>query len=702
MWRVLTLIAMLWPSHLSGALDGAPLDRVAEAVLLGLVVPALMWAHPAFLRKTLVRTAVIAILLIKAGAMIALQQSGWCVTFTPPSPMVRDSTGKPHSWDPRADWLSNDPRCSAIMTHSYQDTGQLPAWFYNLPPPDDAVVRGKYSPGEFPVRISAVGYLTARRQGSFDLLTAPSMDVALRVDGVPITAVEPAHHRLSLARGSHLIEIDGTLIGKQWRIVPQWEGLALGSMRFPIVTVASPSRIERALMTPASWAISILVALVIAGWSWSAVSRLRSPHLVVWTAAAATAIALVTIYLPRQAAWYTVLVTLLSLVMPIRRRFQTSIGIFVLLVVPWLTYVSIANAEQVGRWTLYGIGNDNFQFQRFAYRIFMQGYWLEGGQPTFWNQPFYRWIAGALHMLFGDSSVGQAYWDAAGVAIMMLFAFRVVSPLAGFTPGALAAMIPMAMFLLGPALEFVGFGLSEISSAAFIYLAAFFAMRNRGARDALIAGVLVALGFYTRLNNLPMAIAVAAFALPMTVTAGDWWRVTTWLPKVQWRVVAAVAAALIAASILFAWRTWYFTGVFSLFHGTQREYLAVWKAGMTWREGAAAMFSSVMMVLTGRDPARFALHATPLLAASVISVAAVCGLRGFRGAPLPVVAMFLAGVSSALVTRGWAYEGRFSIHLYGSAAALCVCWVVMAAHAVGKSRNIQSSPLPAIEMEARP
>ena len=80
--------------------------------------------------------------------------------------------------------------------------------------------------------------------------------------------------------------------------------------------------------------------------------------------------------------------------------------------------------------------------------------------------------------------------------------------------GLAAAVIPLAMFLLGPALEFVGFGLSEISSAGFIYLAAFFVMRHRGARDLVVAGVLVVLGFYTRLNNLPMAIAVAAFALP--------------------------------------------------------------------------------------------------------------------------------------------------------------------------------------------
>jgi hypothetical protein len=258
----------------------------------------------------------------------------------------------------------------------------------------------------------------------------------------------------------------------------------------------------------------------------------------------------------------------------------------------------------------------------------------------------------------------------------------------------------MAMFLLGPALEFVGFGLSEISSAALIYLATFFAMRNRGWRDAVIAGVLVTLGFYTRLNNLPMGIAVATFALPLTVAAGDWWRVGRWLPLVRWRIVFGIALMLVAGCVWFAWRTWHYTGVFSLFHGTQREYLAVWKEGMTFREAVPAMISSVMMVITGQDPPRFALHALPLAAAGVISIAALCGVRGFRDAPLPVVAMFLAGLSSALITRGWAYEGRFSIHLYGSAAALCAWWIaaILQAWFAGREGVISTS----VHLEARP
>ena len=299
-------------------------------------------------------------------------------------------------------------------------------------------------------------------------------------------------------------------------------------------------------------------------------------------------------------------------------------------------------------------------------------------------------------MMFGDSSVGQVYWDAGGVAVIALFAYRVIAPLNGFVIGLLAAILPFAMILLGPTRQFVGFGLSEISSAGLIYLAAFFAMRRRTV-DALVAGILVTLGFYTRLNNFPMAIAVAAFALPLTVPARALWRPRAWLPLVHWRIAIAVCASLAIGVVLFAWRTWYYTGVFSFFHGTQREHLAVWKPGMPVAAAVESMVSSLMMVLTASDPPHLAWHSAPLLVAAVISILALAGAPGFRNAPLALVLFFLAGSSSALVTRGWAYQGRFSIHLFGAAGALCAWGISAIARRLVRSNRVWYSAAHPVE-----
>ena len=59
-------------------------------------------------------------------------------------------------------------------------------------------------------------------------------------------------------------------------------------------------------------------------------------------------------------------------------------------------------------------------------------FWLEGGNAVFDYQPLYRWMTGALHLVFGDSSVGEVYWDAACLLAGALLAFQLVERVAGF------------------------------------------------------------------------------------------------------------------------------------------------------------------------------------------------------------------------------------------------------------------------------
>ena len=46
LWAAITMVALVWPGKLSGPLDGAPLQGLAEAVLIGFLVPILIWFDP--------------------------------------------------------------------------------------------------------------------------------------------------------------------------------------------------------------------------------------------------------------------------------------------------------------------------------------------------------------------------------------------------------------------------------------------------------------------------------------------------------------------------------------------------------------------------------------------------------------------------------------------------------------------------------
>jgi hypothetical protein len=200
----------------------------------------------------------------------------------------------------------------------------------------------------------------------------------------------------------------------------------------------------------------------------------------------------------------------------------------------------------------------------------------------------------------------------------------------------------------------------------------------------LAAGVFAILGFFVRLNNLPIAFAIAAFAIPIDVRAGDLWTPKAWLRRVDWRTAAAVVSACVAGVLLFSWRTWYYTGVFSFFEGTTMGTNSIYQPGMSTAEWIRRMADSAWMVLSMNDPPRFVWFATPLIAAAAITAAALLRVPRLRDIPLPLALFFAAGLSGALVARGVAYSGRFSTIMIGVACAVTVAAVARCLHYVDR------------------
>jgi hypothetical protein len=635
---MLAAAGLLWPSRLSGPLDGMPLDRPAEAIAIGVVFPALWWCHPQFLRTRLARGLVLALVGWKALGGMTLVQDGWCLRVLPAAPLAKDAAGAPHSWDVRADWRSPNPACSAIVTRSYLQLSEFPAWFFNLPPPRDELPVATDRPPGATTRMTVIGFLRAARAGALRIVTGPDVAAAVLVDGRRVSSEDANGGGVTLAPGTHMVSIDATLTGDRWQFAPRWNDDDLWSASVmtsaAIGTVSKPSRRDLVIRPWGRWIAAALVVVLEIGWLASVVARVRNT-----------------------------------------RSLRNGFGAFLVIGVPWMTFIVIKSAPLIGRFTLYTAGDDYWMFQRWAYRIFMQGYWLHGGESTFWFQPLYRWIAGTLHLVFGDSSVGEWYWDGACLLVMALFSFHAAKAFAGFWWGLVAAASALAIVIYGPTWMFIGRGLSEISSAGFIYLAALVALRSRHGppRRAIAAGALATLAFFTRLNNLPMAAAVAVFALPRK------------------RAVVGVLATLTLGLFLFACRTWYYTGMFSVFYGTGRYALALWQPGMALGTVLERMAGSLLMVLTMHDPPEFDPLAIPLLLGVSISVLAVLRVPRVRDLPLGLVVFCLAAASGSLVARGSAYSGRFSIHIIGVSIAVVTCAIALAVSRIPSTRSMSSS-----------
>ena len=233
----------------------------------------------------------------------------------------------------------------------------------------------------------------------------------------------------------------------------------------------------------------------------------------------------------------------------------------------------------------------------------------------------------------------------------------------------------LAVLTLGPPWYLLGRGLSEISSMGFVYAGALFAMRGRHGSwpHILLAGTMALLAFFTRLNNLPMALGVAMFAWPLRQPIADLFRPQRLLARVSLTTLAGVVSVVVFGLALFAARTWYYTGELNMLSGTQAGALRAWQTTTEGLTPVENVVGSVLMVLTMNDPPRLDIRAMPLMLGVVSALFAVAGVRPFNRLPFARVGLFLAGMAGAFVARGSAYPGRFSVHLIPTAVALTVC-----------------------------
>ena len=82
-WALAAAAALLYPDHISSAFDGVPLDRGAEALIVGGVVPALWWFYPRFLGTLAARVVIVALIVWRLASSALFVQDGWCVRFQP-------------------------------------------------------------------------------------------------------------------------------------------------------------------------------------------------------------------------------------------------------------------------------------------------------------------------------------------------------------------------------------------------------------------------------------------------------------------------------------------------------------------------------------------------------------------------------------------------------------------------------------------
>jgi hypothetical protein len=85
------------------------------------------------------------------------------------------------------------------------------------------------------------------------------------------------------------------------------------------------------------------------------------------------------------------------------------------------------------------------------------------------------------------------------------------------------------------------------------------------------------------------------------------------------------------------------------------------------------MAYNVVYVLTANDPPQLDIYTSPLLIGAIVAVLSMLGVPRLRDLPAAAVLFFFAAIAGAFIARGWAYTGRFSVHVMPITCALTVC-----------------------------
>ena len=676
-WPALAIVALAWPSRALGPLDGLPLNGRAEALLIGLVIPALLWLNARALNHRVLRGVASALLLLKIGSM-ALTPQGLCARFSTTAPFVGEThtipivepSGWLRSWDIRADWGAETPQCTAIVDRAYASGREFPAWFVNLV---DSI-----RPGHRDLSMAVAGVMHVTSPGMFSLPVAKDMTITGTIGGVAVNSAA-APVLAALPAGNHAIALQASLVGSEWSLQPSWNGTDAWS-------TASFTRGERTALdwlAPAiAFATTLTAGSLVLLWTLATLLPWREElPVIAWAVVASIVMAIAA----GVDSLYRVAPLLLgaAVAIPVRASHRNLKTAFLLIGMPWLAFFAARALPEFGRFTSY-THDDWLAYQVAAYRIYMGGYWLEGGNLAFDYQPLYRWICGAVHVVFGDSSAGEILLDASSLLAGALLTFSIVKMAAGFRWAIAASAAVLMTFEVGTTWYFVGRGLSEISAAGCGFLAAFMLLRGRLGRPRSIvaAGLFCGLMFYTRLNFLIAGLALVALLLPLRVSSSiaD---LTGYARHLRVRSAIVYVGVVGTSVFLFMTRTWWYTGRFSALYGTSLKNNDIGLRIDTVAEPAVwqKIAHSLATLVFVNEPPHVDPRAAFVIAGTIVIVLATLQVPVVRRLPAVVTLAALGTFASGFFVHTHNYPGRMSIPLipFACAAAAIGARQVMAA-----------------------
>lgn len=319
----------------------------------------------------------------------------------------------------------------------------------------------------------------------------------------------------------------------------------------------------------------------------------------------------------------------------------------------------------IGKWKIYIPGNDWITYQYQARRIFVEGFWLTPGTGYDIGQPFYRYMVGFYHWLFGQSTFAQ---NMADVWCVLGATFILGSLMAKFRLSPFIIFISCSSYLainyIGAFRYHIGRELVENHAMIFMMLAAWFLIlaRSGGTKAIILATIFGILAFWTRLDHLGAIAGLAFLTLePISGSTGGWKKYWERC-KLGWKRLAIYWGGGLISILLLSFRNSWIGGDFFI---TQIDMHRSFDSTPLNSPLTSPFPGSLYNVISGNAWPTFPNIAGFIVAAGVFMaiLAMFWRPKTFRNFPLSIGIIFMGLLLPYAFIWSWGYPPRFSIHL---------------------------------------
>ena len=329
------------------------------------------------------------------------------------------------------------------------------------------------------------------------------------------------------------------------------------------------------------------------------------------------------------------------------RNFQNgrmASSVFLLFGLPLLCFFTNLWLFHIGKWKVWGAGDDWTSYQIFARKIVVGGEWLNAGEGVFIMQPLYRYFVGIYHLLFGQSAFAQCMadvWCVLGATILissLAMKFR-ISTLIVFV----GSIFYLTIVLMGGFRYHIGRGLIEHHAMIFMVLAAWllYGAREGNFLRIIGAGIFGVIGYWLRQDHL-IVISLLVFLIiePTYGSVREVWGAYWQQVQTYWKRGFTYIGIISFGFLLMCFRNWWVGGVFA---PTVKNHVIY--EGFDFH----AFYLRVRLMLT-------ASYETPSFATLILLPGVFLGLLALIWRP-----QFLKAYPLAL---GWAFIGIFLPYIF--------------------------------------